>query len=429
MSRDPELFVETSAALPLVTLSIGLRAGASTDPPGKEGLSRCVARMLRRGVASLDHQAIEERLDLLGGEFGADASAGAITLHAEVISRNLDPFFALVTELIGAPTFPEEDLGKLVREMQAEIVESRDSDRSLANRGLRRKLFDGHPYGRRVSGSLASLERIRREDVVAWYRAHFTAQNLVFAFSGDIDEAGARRVAEGILARLPAGPATIDDTPEPPGVKGRHLVLVDRPDRSQVQLVIGGLGSTPHDPHHLPWVVGNTAFGGTFTSRLMQEVRAKRGWSYGASSRIGYDRRRDAFTIWSAPGAADAAACLELELGLVRDAQAKGLEGEELEFVRKYLVRSHAFEVDTARKRVAQPLEEALYALPPGYHAGWVESVRAVDLQQVNAALAARMPVEDFVVSAVVTRSETGDALVSALGDLDSVTVLEPDFE
>jgi zinc protease len=161
----------------------------------------------------------------------------------------------------------------------------------------------------------------------------------------------------------------------------------------------------------------------------MQEVRAKRGWSYGASSRIGYDRRRDAYAIWSAPGSADAAACLELELGLVEAVKRHGLTGDEVEFVKKYLVRSHAFDVDTARKRVAFPLEEALLGLPAGYHAGWVDRVRSVTPPEVNAALSRRMPDDDLVVAAVVTRANTGAALEKALGPVATVTVLEPDFE
>jgi zinc protease len=425
----PPIFVEPSAALPLVTMTVVFRSGSATDPAGKEGLARVTARMLRRGAEGLTNEAIEETIDRLGGELGADAGASSISISTEVISRNLDTFLDLIATLVGKPTFPEEEIGRLVREMQAEIVDSRDSDRSLASRALRSTLFKGHPYGRRVSGTITSLEAIRRDDVVAWYRKHITRRNAVVAFSGDVDAERAQQLAARVLAGLPEGEAPADEIPEPTGVRGRHVILVDKPDRTQVQLGIASLGTTPHDADHLPWSVGNTAFGGTFTSRLMQEVRAKRGWSYGVSSRIGYDRRRDAFSIWSAPGAADAAPCLDLELGLVAEAKKNGLTPEEVDFVKKYLIRSHAFDVDTARKRVGFPLEEAVFGLPPGYHAGWLDRVRNVTHADVNAAMSRRLPAEDLVVAAVVTRATTGDAIVKAAGDVASVTVLEPDFE
>lgn len=425
----PRVLVESSSALPLVTMTVTFCTGGVADPPGKEGLARVSARMLRRGAEGLTNEEIEERIDRLGGELGVDAGQSAISLSSEVISRNLDPFVDLVATLLQKPTFPEEEIGRVAREMQAEIVDSRDSDRSLASRALRRTLFADHPYGRRVSGSLASIEAIGRADVLAWYAKNVTKKNAVIAFSGDVDAERAHKIAERLTASLPDGTDAPPEIAEPNGVRGRHVVLVDKPDRTQVQLVIGSLGTSPHDADHLPWSVGNTAFGGTFTSRLMQEVRAKRGWSYGVSSRIGYDRRRDAFTIWSAPGRADAGPCLDLELSLVADAKRDGLTEEEVDFVKKYLVRSHAFDVDTARKRVAYPMEEAVFGLPLGWHAAWLDRVRDIKRDAVNAAMARRLPAGDLVVAAVVTKADAGDAIIKAAGEVASVTVLEPDFE
>jgi zinc protease len=424
-----KVFVESSAALPLVSFTVAFRAGAVLDPPGKEGLSRVTTRMLRRGAEGLDHDAIEQQVDLLGGEIGADAAMSTCTLQGEVLARNLEPFARLCSTLIGKSSFPADEVGRLVREMQAEIVESRDSDRSLASRALRRTLFDGHPYGRRVSGSIASLETITQPDVIEYFRRRLTRAGAVVAFSGDIDQARAEAVAELLLEGVPAGAPPADEVADPPVKPGRRLVLVDRPDRTQVQLGIGAIGTTPRDPDFIPWFVGNTAFGGTFTSRLMQEIRAKRGWSYGASSRIGYDRRRDAFSMWAAPSAQDAAACLGLELELLGAVKHQGLSADEVEFVKNYLVRSHAFEIDTPRKRVSHPLEEVLFDLPAGFHASWVTEVRAVTAESVNAALARKMPDEDLVVAAVATRSEVGEAIAAAIPGLVDVTVLPPDFE
>jgi zinc protease len=194
-------------------------------------------------------------------------------------------------------------------------------------------------------------------------------------------------------------------------------------------MVVGGLGIHAHDPELVPLSVANTAFGGTFTSRLMQEVRAKRGWSYGASSRISFDRRREAFTMWTAPAAGDAAACLALELELFHTFRADGVTADEIDFVKRYLVRSHAFDVDTARKRVHQKLETELYALPPGYHERYVELVQAVDLASANAAVLARLSEDDLVIGVVGTHADIGDAIAKAIPRLASVTVAPFDLE
>ncbi len=410
-----KLFVEASPKLPIVSIAVAFRSGSTFDPEGKEGLCRTTARMLRRGCAGWDADALEARIDSLGGEFGADASPGATSAHAEVITRRLDPFLELCTKLLGAPTFPDEELGRLVREAKAELIEARDSDRTLAARAFRRTLFAGHPYGRRVAGTLPSLDTITRADVEAFYRRHYTKQNALVAISGDVTDKGAHEIAERVLSLLPEGEPVKDSVPEPTPPPGRQLIIVDKPERTQTQMVIGWLGTHGHDPDHVAWLVGNTAFGGTFTSKLMQEVRAKRGWSYGASSRVGFERHRDAFTMWTAPSSTDAPACMQLELELLAELKAKGLTDDEVSFTKNYLERSHAFEVDTPRKRVHQPLEEALYDLPAGYHASYLERVRAVSTDEVNAALAKRTPLADLVVAVVATNEDTGEGLGKAL--------------
>ncbi len=424
-----KLFVESSAKLPLISIAIGFRSGSTFDPPGKEGLSRITARMLRRGCAGYDADAIEESIDRLGGEFGADTAPSSTSVHAEVISRQAGPFLALATKLIGSPTFPEEELGRLLREAKAELIEARDSDRTLAARAFRRTLFAGHPYGRRVAGTLESLDRIGVDDVRAHYQRHYTQKNAVVAISGDVTDKVAREIAEQLLSALPTGDEIDDGVKEPTPARGRRLVIVDKPERTQTQMVIGWLGTHVRDSDHIAWLVGNTTFGGTFTSRLMQEVRAKRGWSYGASSRVGFDRHRDAFTMWTAPSAGDAPACLQLEIELLSELRQKGLSAEELAFTKSYLTRSHAFEIDTPRKRVHQPFEEALFGLPEGYYAGYLDQVAKVSLEQVNAALKARMPEDDFVCAVVATEGETGAALRVAIQNLAEDSVLPFDFE
>jgi zinc protease len=426
---DLSVFVETSRKIPVVTFAVGFRVGSARDPQGKEGLARVTSRLFRRGTKGLGALQVEEAIDRLGAEFGADAGPSSSSAHGECITRNVGPFVELMSRLIGEPAFEKEELDRLVREAQAEIVEARDSDRGLASRAFRKTLFAGHPYARRVAGTIASLGSLDVESVRAAYAETFTRANAVVAVSGDVTESDARALAEQLLSRLPAGKKTPDPVTDPTGPKGRHLVIVDKAERTQTQLVVGALGSSAHDPDHFAWIVGNTAFGGTFTSRLMQEVRAKRGWSYGASSRVGFDRHREAFTMWTAPAAKDTPACLALELELLGELREKGVTEEETEFAKNYLERSHAFEIDTAKKRVHLPFEEALYDLPSGYHTRYTEKIRAVTKKDIDAALRERIKFDDLVVGAVITNAETGEALAKAIPSLASTTVLPYDFE
>ncbi len=422
-------FVETSRALPFVSVVISFRSGSVHDPAGREGLSRVTARMLRRGCEGYTKEKIEETIDSLGGEFGADTLMSGTTVSFEIIRRSLGAIADLVATMLAKPTLDEEELARLLRESRAELIESRDSDRLLAGRAFRRTLFANHPYGRRAAGTLDTLDKITKADVEAFYKRHYTRRNAVVAISGDVSQADAEALAERLLAGLPEGALMADGAGPPPPPVGRRLVIVDKPERSQVQMIAGGLGTHPRDDDHIPLLVANTVFGGTFTSRLMQEVRVKRGWSYGASSRAGFDRQRDAFAMSAAPAAADAPACLTLMLDLLSAWRKDGITEAELDFTKKYIVRSHAFEIDTARKRVHQKLERALYDLPDDYHATFLDKVQSVDLAAANAAVRHRVSEDDLVIGVVGTNAEVGEALTKAVPNLAKAEVVPFDLE
>lgn len=428
-SIQPPVFVEPWDALPIVSVGLSFRSGSAHDPEGKDGLARVTARMLRRGAHGYPAEKIEETIDALGGELAADVGVSSSGVHFEVIRRSLDPMVDLVATLLARPSFDEVELARLLRESESELVEARDNDRGLANRAFRRTLFEAHPYGRRAAGTIDTLKKLGHGDVRAFYERHYTRANAIVIVTGDVTEEEGRAIAERLLAGLPEGKAISDPVGPPARKPGRHLVFVDKPERTQMQMVIGGLGTDAHDEDHVPLLVATTAFGGTFTSRLMQEIRAKRGWSYGASARVGFDRKRDAFTMWTAPSSSDAAACLALQLEMLTTFRDGGVAADELAFVQRYLVRSHAFDIDTARKRVHQKLEAALYDLPESYHARYVQDVQAVTVDTANAAVRERLSADDLVIGVVGTHAEIGEQIAAAIPNLASVTVAPFDLE
>lgn len=415
-------YLVESHELPLVDLSISLRTGSAYDPDDKRGLARLFARMLRRGAEGWGGDAIEETIDRYGAEIGVDASPSTITVHAQVIRRNLEKFMELLTALLARPTFPADELARLQRETVAEIIEARDSDRALAGAFFRKTLFGSHPYGRR--STTKTIPAITRDDVVAFHATHCVRGNLVIGVSGDVDEADVRRLILPLVEALPEGAALPDPTPEPAPIAGRSLLLVDKPARSQTQILLGGLGTKPSDEDHFALHVANTVFGGTFTARLMNEVRSKRGWSYGAYSRLPIDRRRESFSMWTFPSASDAPACLALELELLESLLRDGITAPELEFAQEFLSESYAFDIDTAYKRARQSVDEELYGLPDDYHTRYVEQVRAVTLAQANEALRRRLSAEALLLVVVGTAAQIEEKIVEAIPRLASKRVV-----
>jgi len=427
--NKPTVLVETSHDLPLVSISVAAKTGSLLDPEGLEGLTRATGRLMRRTGGGRDAQQIDAQIDALGGSLAVEVNPSATVIQGTVIRRSLTPFLALMSDVLARPGLSEEELGRLKRETQAELVEALDDDRGLARRWFRKMLFDGHPYGRPVSGVSTSLERITRPDVERTARRLVARDGIIVAFAGDIAQAEAEESAQRLTQDLPSGELPADTTPEPSAAPGRRLVIVDKPERSQTQILIGGLGTHASDADHTALLVGNTIFGGTFTARMTQEVRSKRGWSYGAYSSLPIDKRRQAFSMWTFPKAEDAAPCVALQLEMLSALRSGGVTKKELAWAKRYLTRSHAFTVDTSSKRVGLSLDARLYDLPENYYEHYLARIAAVSLEEVNNALAARIPEQDLLVVVLGTAADIRTQLETAIPNLGETQVVKFDVE
>jgi zinc protease len=421
--------VEPSHAIPLVWVVVALRNGSANDPSGKEGLARLALRMLRRGAAGLTSEQIDFRIDALGAEMAVDTSASTVAIHAQVIARNTDAFFDLLATLLSQPTFPEDEIQRLKRETVGEIVEARDNDRVVAQKALQRTLFAGHPYGHSPGGTVRSVESVERGDVLAFYRRYVVQSNAVIGIAGDVTPERAATLAGKLVAGLPKGERAPDDVPEPTMAAGRRLLVVDKPERTQTQILVATMGTSPHDEDHVPLQVANAVFGGTFTSRLMREIRSKRGWSYGASARLGVDRRRQGWVMWTFPAATHCAPCLKLSLQLLEAWTAQGVNDREVGFIRRYLVRSYAFDVDTASKRLHQALDVELLGLPEDYYSSWVTKVNGVTAQAATQAVTRRIVPANLLCVVVGTASQVKEPLEGAVEGLAATDVVPFDAE
>lgn len=418
------LLYEIDRSLPLVQLAVSVMRGASTDPPGKEGLTRLLVRLMRRTASGRAAEELDEHLDSIGASLGVDVGCSSCGFAGSTIARSLDAYIDVVAGVVAEPGLDAEELSRLKRETHDEILETRDNDRALARMWFRAGLFGDHPYGRNVVGTRATLSAIGHDDVVEHHKRLLLADELLVALAGDTEPARAARIADQVRRGLPSGSSALpagrsaEAPPSPSWRSGRHLLFVDKPERTQTQVLIGGAGTHPSDEDHTALLVANTVFGGTFTARLTQEVRAKRGWSYGAYSSLPYDRQRQAFSMWTFPSATDAAACIQLQLRMLEEWVQAGISAEELEWAKNYLVRSNVFNMDTAAKRMGLLLDERIYGLPETYYAEYPERVRAVTLDAANRALTRRISTENLLVTVVGTAADVGEAIADGIDRL-----------
>jgi zinc protease len=310
------VLVEESPTLPLVDVAFVLRVGSLADPPGKEGLARIAARMLRMGNATLRGHAVDAAIEGLGAAISIDVSHGTVRLHGSVIRRSLPALLRLFGDVLFRPALRPVDLGEVKREAVAELHSRRDDDRWLAARAFRTHLFGAHPYARSPLGTQASIERIRLADVEAFLGAHLVAKNLVVGLAGDVRAAEVEPLVAAAARPLRSRAPRRIELAAPVQRPGRRILVVDKPERTQTQLLVGRLGTSLHDRAFRPLYVANAAFGGMFTARLVRAVRTERGYSYTAQSRLGADQTTEAWSLYAHPSSAQVADCAALEIEL-----------------------------------------------------------------------------------------------------------------
>ena len=405
MSAIQSLLVENHQR-PYATFNLILRQGSLRDPVGKEGLTYLAANMLLRGTDAHNQQELAEAIEQLGSMVDISVGKDAVFLRADGLKRNQETLLGLISEVLTRSTIPQDELDKLRRQTQAEIVDLRNHDEALARQFFLRLLYDGHTWGRLGKGSIESLDQVTRDDIVAWLDAHLRRDDLFLACSGDVTPDEQDALVDEHLAAIPAGKNGDAGFPAVVPPQGRTVLLLDKPERTQTQVVMGHLCIDANHPDYFPMLLANTIFGGTFTARLSREIREKRGWSYGAYSHVSPGLRTGSFSLRFFPTNEHTPPAIALTFSLLEDLVASGVTDEELTFAQSNLVNQFPFRIDTAPKRLEQEIWTELFEWPPDFLDRYVERVKATTREEIAAALRRNIHPNDLVVTVVGTAAE-----------------------
>ena len=422
-STQPGLILEPNPSLPLCRVQVTLRTGAASDaqpapelglgtlpPGGLAGLCNYVTELQRRGAGGKTRAQLDDAIDALGATVQVLCWHDSVLFEAMALKEHIDAACGILADILSRPDFPDSESEKLRRELDANLDDLRDDDGSLAGRFFARALYGDHPYALPVGGTHDSIARYRVDLARAWFAHHLVQGNVVFgaagAFSQDEAQVLIARHFTGARA-LPVGPArSVDFATATATKKGRgrlRVVVVDKPNRTQSQIYLGQLAPHWHDPHYLPLLVSTTAFGGTFTARLMDEVRVKRGLSYGASARLGSGRGVRGLVVHVMPSAEQTGETLELILRLYREWAEGGLRPDEVEFSKGYLRKSHAFTIQTADDRLALRTRLLMCDMPQSYVTDFPDRIAQIDEKAIQKAMDASLRPDDLVVTLVAT--------------------------
>jgi zinc protease len=382
-------FVE-NRSLPMLDVSVGFPAGAGFDSREKSGVASMTNHLLRLGAAGLDEQAIASRLaDVgaqLGGQFDTDHAGLALRTLSSKAER--EPALEILAQLLGRPVFPEAVLAREKARRAAAIREADTKPDTIAAVTFYRLLYRDHPYAQRASGDVASVERIVRDDLVAFHRRHYVARHAVVAMIGDISREEAAAIAERLTAELPERAA---GAPILPSVRALHepVTRIIAHPATQSHILVGAPGMRRDDPDFFALFVGNQILGGGgFVSRINEEVRQKRGLAYSAYSYFSPLKEAGPFVIGLQTQRDQAQEALKLVQATLREFLAQGPTEAELAAAKKNIIGGFALRIDSNRKIHGYLNLIGSYRLPMTYLDDFVGNVERVTVADIRRAFA-----------------------------------------
>jgi len=391
-------FVETHA-LPIVDVQLDFSAGAAYAPPAKAGLAGMVAGLLDAGTETLDENALADRFADIGAEFGASAETDRALVSVRTLSSDAERTAAiqLLESVLRAPVFPAEVLERERERAIAGLRESETQPGYLAERAFMGALYGTHPYGN--APTEASLKSITRADLIAFHQRYYVASAAHVSIVGDLTHAQAEQIAQQLTNGLPVGKAPM--ALMAPMLPDARTVRIANPS-AQAHILIGMPGLRRDDPDYYALVAGNYVLGGGgFVSRLMREVREKRGFAYSVYSYFEPQRVAGPFRIGlqtRGRQAGDAVA-------VVRDTLSQFIESgpteAELAAAKANIVNGFGLRLDSNAKLLGYVAVIGYYGLPPDWLEAYPKAVAALTTAQVRDAFRRRV-LPDHLVTVIV---------------------------
>lgn len=376
--------------LPMLDVAVDFAAGSSFDAADKVGVANLAHGMLDLGVQGMSEDDIARRLADIGAQLGGPFDADRAGVRLRTLSNETEREAALdiLARILQQPLFPEPVLAREKARLISSLKEAETQPESIADKAFSKAVFGMHPYGWRAE--VADIEKIQRAEIESFYRAHYSAKNAVIALMGDITRDQAETIALRLTANLPAGEADTQIAPVMIRIQSSEQRIAH--PASQSHILIGTPGMARNDEDYFPLYVGNYILGGGgFVSRLMHEVREKRGMAYSVYSYFMPMQQPGAFQIGLQTKKEQANEALKVVRETVSDFIEKGVTEKELRAAKQNIIGGFPLRIDSNKKIIEYLSVIGFYELPLTYLDDFTGKVDKVTGEQIRDAFKRRI--------------------------------------
>jgi zinc protease len=396
-SSGAQVYFVESRGLPILDISVDFSAGSSADTPEKSGCASLTLQLLDLGAGGLSEDKISKSLADVGAQLSArfDRDRAGVLLRTLSNKNERSQALDILSKLIQYPEFPKSALKRERARIISGLKEAETKPGYIASRTLNKMLYGAHPYGLRGSGEVDTLNRLQRNDLVNFYQSHYSAVNSVISIMGDVSRSEAVAIAEALSKDLPQGKAVNILPPVTKPVSG--IKRITHP-ATQSHIVLAYPGLKRNDPDYYSLLVGNYILGGGgFASRLMEEIRQKRGLAYSIHSGFFPLKQAGPFQIGLQTKKEQSEEALMITQKVLADFVAEGPTEKELAAAKGNIVGGFPLRIDSNKKIMGYLAVIGFYNLSLTYLDDYVSAVDNVTVAQIKEAFQRRIPPEGMV--------------------------------
>lgn len=380
------LIVLERHALPMVNVTLSLKAGSIYDPPGQEGLANLTNSCLSRGTKKRTATQISQEIDFVGGSLSATTGMDFANLNLKILKKEIELGFDLLADVLVRPTFTTDELEREKQEVIADIINQEDNPRVVASKAFYKTVFGSHPYWHPTEGIRESVSALTREPVVEFHRKYYRPNNAVMVVVGDITFAEVSKSLgkyftdweskEIDFPKLTAAPAPVKIQQE----------LIDKP-LSQATIMLGHLGISRNNPdYYAAYVMNYILGGGGFSARLLTNIRDNQGLAYSVGSYFHANVQPGNFQVSAQTKNSSASQVVEAILKEIKTIYSQPVSDEELEAAKADITGSFPLKLDTNSKVASYLVYMENYGLGMDYFEKFPQYINAVTKEMVQKA-------------------------------------------
>ena len=415
---------------PLVTAQVMIKNGGEVDPGDLSGLADMTANLLTKGTETQSATEIADAIEALGGSLNSGARWDASTASVGVMSSKIPDAMKILADVVRRPVFNPEEIERLRQQYLDALTVSLGQPGAIARFVAARVVFGDLPYGHPIGGTPESLAKIKREDIVKLHSTFYRPDNSILVIGGDIKAKDGFDLAKKYFGDwqkpTAALPAVTAATASSTAATGRVLVI-DKPDAGQAAVYLTQLGITRTDPDYFRGIVTNSVLSG-YSGRLNQEIRIKRGLSYGAGSSLETRRNVGPFSASAQtknPSGADVANLLVGEIDRLSTSPPADVELTPRKAV---LIGNFSRNLETVGGLVGQVSSLALYGLPLDEINRYIQNVQAIGTADIKNFAGSKLAAKGANIIIVGNAKEFLPALQKSFPNVEVIPVAELDL-